>query len=159
MNKIIVLGSLNMDLVMETSKIPSKGETVIGDNFFISPGGKGANQAVCCGKQNVPVYIIGCVGNDSYGEILLENLKKHNVNTNYIKKVENVSTGTAMIILSEKDNRIIVNPGANYKIDIYDVKYALDAIGEPNDVLLVQMEIPEDVVEYSLQYANKSFAS
>ena len=155
MNKILVLGSLNMDLVINTSKIPDKGETIKGNNFFTCPGGKGANQAVSCAKQEKEVYMIGCVGSDFNGGELVNSLNKCNVKTDYIKKLDNISTGVAMIILSDCDNRIIISSGANEKITIDEVKEAIDEIASCGDVLVVQMEIPLNIIEFGLRYAKE----
>ena len=79
MKHIYVLGSLNMDIVFESSVLPKQGETLFGDSFLINAGGKGANQAVACAKQGIPTYLIGAVGNDIFGEELLNTAKKYGV--------------------------------------------------------------------------------
>ncbi len=155
MKKIIVLGSLNMDLVMKASSIPNQGETIEGEDFFITPGGKGANQAVCCGKQGADVTMIGCVGTDHYGEKLINNLKESGVNTQYIKKTNKSSTGVAVILISNHDNRIIVNSGANSYVSKEDVKKAIDDMGQSGNIFITQMEIPFEIVKYGLKYAKE----
>lgn len=149
MNKIVVVGSINVDLVFTSDIRPKAGETVLGNDFRLIAGGKGANQAVAASKLGAEVTMVGCVGNDSNGKFSLENFKKVNVSTSCIEEIENIPTGVANIIVAENDNSIIVVAGANYKVDkaLIDKykKQILDA-----DMVLLQLEIPMDVVEYTL---------
>ena len=150
MKKILVIGSLNMDLVTMSERHPKLGETVIGKSFFQIPGGKGGNQAVAISKLGGDVTMFGCVGKDSYGKILIEELKKNNVNIDYIKKCEK-NTGIATIVVDENaDNSIIVVPGANFELNIGDIDKNIDLIKNA-DIVLLQLEIPIDVVEYILK--------
>lgn len=147
MKKVVVVGSINVDLVF-TSKIrPKPGETVLGDNFSIIPGGKGANQAVAASKLGAKTYMIGCVGKDGNGEFSINNFKSTNVDITAIEQVENSPTGVANIVVAENDNSIIVISGANYKITKQIVDKYKDVI-LASDIVLVQLEIPLDVVEY-----------
>ncbi|PJN88208.1 ribokinase [Bacillus sp. mrc49] len=147
MIKMAVVGSSSMDLVVTSAKRPKAGETVLGDSFITVPGGKGANQAVAAARLGAEVSMIGCVGDDFYGEIILENLKKNGVNTEYVEPVTGSASGTAHIILSEGDNSIIVVKGANDFITPDYVQKAKKAIEEA-DIVMVQQEIPEETVEY-----------
>lgn len=150
MKKILVIGSLNMDLVTMSERHPKLGETIIGKSFFQIPGGKGGNQAVAIAKLGGEVTMFGCVGKDSYGEILIEELKKNNVNIECIKKGEK-NTGIATIVVDENaDNTIIVVPGANFEITTNDIDKNIDLIKNA-DIVLLQLEIPIDVVEYILK--------
>jgi len=150
MKKILVIGSLNMDLVIMSERHPKLGETIIGKSFFQISGGKGGNQAVAISKLGGEVTMFGCVGKDSYGDILIEELKKNNVNIEYIKKVEK-NTGIATIVVDENaDNTIIVIPGANFEITTKDIDKNVDLIKDA-DIVLLQLEIPIDVVEYILK--------
>ena len=109
MKRIYVVGSMSMDLVVSTDQVPSKGETVLGNTFFTTPGGKGANQAVAAARLGDHVHMVGCIGDDTLGKQILENLKHNYVNVEYVKKVEGPS-GTAHITLADNDNSIIVVP-------------------------------------------------
>ena len=114
---IVIIGSINMDLVCRTQHIPRGGETVLGENFMTVPGGKGANQAVAAAKlagRDYPVHMIGRVGEDDFGERLLNGLEQHNVNTRSITVTEGVPTGVALILVDRRgENSITVAPGAN----------------------------------------------
>ncbi len=155
MKKIIVIGSLNMDLVVNTRYMPKIGETIIGLDFKQIPGGKGANQAVAIARLGGNVSMIGKVGNDSFGENLLDALKEDKVVSNHITKENVSSTGIALITVDEEaNNSIIVIPGANYKVTQEEVNEKLELIGEAA-VMVTQLEIPIDVVRYSLKRAKE----
>ena len=147
MGKIVVIGSINVDLVFTSDKRPQAGETVMGKTFSLIPGGKGANQAVAASKLGADTYMIACVGNDSNGEFSLKNLNDMGVNTRGVKIVDEVPTGLANIIVADNDNSIIVIPGANYAIgkDLIDENKNLILLA---DMVLLQLEIPMEVVEY-----------
>ena len=154
MGKVVVIGSINVDLVFTSDIRPRAGETVLGSTFSIIPGGKGANQAVAAAKLGAETYMVGCIGNDSNGEFSLNNLQKLNVNTEGIEVVNNVPTGVANIVVSENDNSIIVIPGANFKVSKELVNKHQELI-ESADIVLLQLEIPLDVVEYTLKLCKK----
>ncbi|TKH05493.1 ribokinase [Peribacillus simplex] len=147
MIRIAVVGSSSMDLVVTSAKRPMAGETVLGESFITVPGGKGANQAVAAARLGAEVSMVGCVGDDVYGEIILDNLKKNHVNTKFVEPVTGSASGTAHITLSEGDNSIIVVKGANDFITPEYVQKAKKVI-EESDIVLVQQEIPEETVEY-----------
>lgn len=146
-SKIVVVGSINADLVAITNKRPLPGETVLGEDFFIVPGGKGANQAVAVSRLGAEVYMVGCIGNDSNGEYLYDSLKNEGVNVDHIKKIPDVSTGTAVITLAEGENSIIVIPGTNYRVTPQIIKDMENVFIEAAMVIL-QLEIPIETVEY-----------
>lgn len=156
MRKIIVVGSLNMDMVINTPRIPKLGETIIGSNFMTIPGGKGANQAVAAAKLGGDVSMIGCVGDDIFGQNLRENLKSCNVDIQNIKGIKNVSTGVAVVTVCDGDNTIILDSGANFKIDCNVIDKISEVIIE-SYMVIIQLEIPQEVVEYviALAYKNK----
>lgn len=154
MKNIYVLGSLNTDLCIESPYVPKKGETIIGNNFIMNGGGKGANQATAASKLGGKVFMCGAVGNDGFGETLLSNLKTAKVNVDCVKKIADAPTGTAVIILSQNDNRIIIDKGANAKVTKSDVDRFLASACE-NDVFLVQLETPIETVGYGLQKAKE----
>lgn len=153
MIRIAVVGSSSMDLVVTSAKRPMAGETVLGESFITVPGGKGANQAVAAARLGAEVSMVGCVGDDVYGEIILDNLKKNHVNTKYVEPVTGSASGTAHITLSEGDNSIIVVKGANDFITPEYVQKAKKVI-EESDIVLVQQEIPEETVEYLADICN-----
>jgi len=152
---ITVIGSLNMDLVTVTEKMPRVGETLVGKEFKQIPGGKGANQADAIAKLNGKVKMIGKVGDDGFGDKLIKSLKTDGVHTKYIKKEQNTSTGIATIMVNrEGDNSIVVVPGANFKLTIEDIDESIEAIRE-SDIVVVQLETPIETVKYSLKKAKE----
>ena len=145
MSKIIVVGSISMDLVMRTKRIPEGGETIFGDSFNIVPGGKGANQAVAIGRLSSVednIYIFGNVGEDTFSADLLSNLQNNNISTEYVGTVPQ-STGVAQITLYGGDNRIIYYPGANNLVKTNDWKNEWELISNASIVVL-QNEIPHE---------------
>ncbi|KOO41098.1 ribokinase [Priestia koreensis] len=153
MAKIAVVGSSSMDLVVTSEKRPGAGETVLGDRFETVPGGKGANQAVAAARLGAEVHMIGCVGDDHYGEIILNNFTENRVLVNNVKPVTDEKSGTAHIILAEGDNSIVVVKGANDHITPSYVEEAAHVLKEA-DIVLIQQEIPEETVEYVSQYCH-----
>lgn len=147
MNRIAVIGSINVDLVVEAKKRPIKGETIFGDGFSIVAGGKGANQAVAIARLGGNVKMFGCVGYDVYADAMINNLKENGVDVANVRKINDVSTGVAVITVAENDNSIIVVKGANEYVDIEYIKSMKDEILKANYVL-IQYEIPMETVEY-----------
>ncbi|WP_027414915.1 ribokinase [Aneurinibacillus terranovensis] len=152
--KITVIGSINMDLVVKTDRVPKMGETVLGSQFLTTPGGKGANQAVACARLGADVTMVGCVGDDVFGRQLVENLRKENISTENVEPVTFLSTGIACITVQDGDNSIIVVPGANYAIDEEKIQQVEHLIKESN-LLLLQLEIPLKSVELAVDIAHK----
>jgi ribokinase len=152
--RITVLGSLNMDLVTVTEKMPQQGETITGQAFSTFPGGKGANQAVAAARLGAEVYMLGKVGNDLFGSKLKEILIQENVNVNFVETATNNVTGTASIIISNHDNRIIVVPGANKEVTPEWIISHEEQIRK-SDILLLQLEIPLESVKKAAQIAKK----
>ncbi len=149
--RIAVVGSINMDMTVIAERIPLKGETLRGDHISLIPGGKGANQAVAMAKLGAEVELFGCVGDDSNGNMLLENLKRAGVKTEHIQIIGQKSTGTAFITVAENDNTIVVIPGANGMVDrkyIDSIKSYL----ENYDMIVLQHEIPLDTVHYVVDF-------
>lgn len=151
MAKIAVIGSINMDLVAETDIIPKKGETVLGNNFFTSPGGKGANQAVAAARLGGKVSIFGSIGNDQNGLSLKENLMNEMVDVNHLNIVDHVASGVAIIEICENDNRIIVVPGANHYTNVEYLTKVSEALLS-YDVILMQLEIPIESIQFIIQF-------
>jgi ribokinase len=152
--RITVLGSLNMDLVTVTEKMPLQGETITGQAFSTFPGGKGANQAVAAARLGAEVNMLGKVGNDLFGKKLKEILTQENVNVDFVDVTTNKETGTASIIISDDDNRIIVVPGANNEVTPEWVSFHEEQIRK-SDILLLQLEIPLESVKNAAQIAKK----
>ncbi|GEM01086.1 ribokinase [Halolactibacillus halophilus] len=149
--QVTVIGSINLDMVTTSDRIPHQGETMMGTGFNTVPGGKGANQAVAAARLGADVTMIGCVGDDPFGKVLIENLQREGVLTDYVEPVTDVPSGVATILVSDGDNRIIVTPGANdYVTPTYVEKY-LDVIDQSNIVVL-QLEIPLKTIEYVTGY-------
>ena len=153
MKNIYVFGSINTDLVCETSRFPMQGETLIGTDFFTAQGGKGANQAVAASRLGGKVKMAGKVGNDIFGTASISSLKEAGVDVEHISQVDGPS-GTAIIVLCEHDNRIVINPGANGLVDRSDVDTFL-AGASRGDIFVTQLENPVDVIGYALEAAHK----
>lgn len=155
MKNIVVVGSLNMDLIVEVDRVPKIGETIKGENMNYLIGGKGCNQAVAASRLGNKVKMIGCVGDDSFGNEILNHLKKDGVNVESIKKVDNISTGIATIFKMKYDNSIIVIPAANNYCSKELIDENIDVIKNA-DILITQLEIPIETVEYVLKIAKEN---
>ncbi len=154
--KTCVVGSLNMDLVATVDRFPKPGETIIGNDFATYPGGKGGNQAVALGRLGADVLMVGKVGNDLFGEQYLNNLKMNGVSSDTVKVHEGISTGIAVIeVDSTSENRIVVIPGANGKVDRTLIDENWDLM-EARDIFLFQLEIPLDTILYTMERLNKA---
>ena len=128
MKNICVIGSLNMDLVVNVDTMPKPGQTIIGSNFKEVPGGKGANQAVAMARLNGNVSMIGKVGEDGFGQTLINSLKNDKVDTTYIQTAKG-ATGVALITVDKNaQNAIVVAPGANFELTKNDIDKNIDCI-------------------------------
>ena len=147
---ILVVGSLNADLVVKSPRFPQPGETISGDDLQIIPGGKGANQAVAAAKLGAQVAMIGRVGSDSFASFLVENLNANQVDTSHVLKTDS-ATGTAIIVVdAHGQNSIVLSPGANGKVSPADVDPASFLT---SNLLLLQLEIPTPTVLHAAQQA------
>lgn len=153
MSKVVVLGSLNMDVSIEADRIPSAGETLEGRDLLLGPGGKGANQAVASARMGAETLMIGSVGSDLFGSELIDSLAHAGVSTGYIKREAGDATGTAVVIRSSGDNRIIVSQGANHSLGVREVGDALSVVAQPDDILLTQLECAPLVVWEAIRHA------
>lgn len=150
---IHVLGSLNMDLVCQTPRLPMPGETLLGHHFQTLAGGKGANQAVAAARLGGKTTMVGRVGDDEFGQALIDSLKHAQVNTHNVIVDSTTSTGVASIVVDNAgNNQIVVVPGANGKVDASDVQRLAQQF-QPGDLLLLQLEIPLPVVVAAAQAA------
>ena len=143
-----------MDLVVKSPRIPAIGETVLGGDFIMTPGGKGANQAVAAAKLAAQVFFIAKLGDDIFGTKSLANLKKEGVNTKYVVQTNEAPSGVALIMVDEKgNNSIVVAPGANQKLQPEDVRKAQSDIASCGAVV-AQLEVPPASVESAAKLAN-----
>ena len=153
--KLLVVGSANMDLVAQTPRCPQPGESVIGRAFHTVCGGKGANQAVAAARLGAPTWFAGCVGSDAFGEMQREALAAAGVNVAHLKTHPTEPTGTALICVADTgQNSIVVVPSANFGFSPTDVE-ALAPVMEEVDAVLVQLEIPMETVEATLDLARR----
>lgn len=151
---ITVIGSLNYDILMKQERLPMKGETYVADSVSYEGGGKGANQAVQCAKLGVPTYLIGKVGNDNFGDILTNKLIEYGVKTDYIERSLK-DTGLGIVhVLEDGAVYASIITGANYDVSVEDVE-RLEAIILKSKIIILQMEIPINVVEYIIAKANR----
>lgn len=154
MARVVVVGSINMDMVVATETFPRLGETLFGSRFSTHPGGKGANQAVAAARLGAHVTMIGCVGNDAFGGEMKATLEREGVDTRYVSTGRE-ATGIASITVSGGDNAIIVVPGANHELSPADIDRASDAFAQA-DVILAQLETPLDTVLHAARRARES---
>jgi ribokinase len=154
MKPIIVFGSINMDLVTKTPRLPAAGETITGYNFFTAGGGKGANQAVAAARLGIPTQIVGRVGGDEFGRQLLADLQTAGVQTDGVLVEETTSSGVAVITVDDAgENNIIIIPGANGQLNETDVARLSDRLPGAA-ALLMQLEIPLPIVQLAAQAAH-----
>jgi len=143
-----------MDLVIKTPRIPAVGETILGEDFIMTPGGKGANQAVAAAKLGAEVYFIAKLGDDVFAEQSLSNFKKEAVNTKYVIQTNEAPSGVALITVDDAGNNVIVvAPGANQMLSPEDVRRAESDISS-SGALVAQLEVPLETVEFAAQLAN-----
>ncbi|HWR65754.1 MAG TPA: ribokinase [Bellilinea sp.] len=153
MGIITVIGSLNMDLVVRTPHAPKAGETLAGTDFHLIPGGKGANQAVAAARAGAAVRMVGCIGEDAFGPLMLDSLMAAGVEVSGVSRLSDVATGTATIIVEDGgQNRIIVVPGANGKLTPDFIQRQWLTI-QQSDLILLQHEIPLATVHAVIEQA------
>lgn len=156
MTRIAVVGSLNMDLVIRTPRLPAPGETILGREFTTAPGGKGANQAVAAAKLGASVAMVGRVGTDSFGRALRESLRVDAVDTANVFADDLAATGVAVIQVDDGgQNTIVVASGANAYVTRADIDTSRAALISAN-ALVVQLEVPLDTVTHALQLAHEA---
>lgn len=151
MNKITVIGSISTDFVATTAVLPEMGETVEGENFERSFGGKGANQAVAIGRLGGHVEMIGAVGEDTFGKELLSNLSDNHVLNENVERVTGFQSGAAIITLHKNDNAIIYVAGANNQMPHLKTDTVLDAIKQ-SDLVVIQNEMPQKQIDQVIDY-------
>ena len=153
MGKILVVGSLNVDMVMNVDHMPAEGETILCDGMTLVPGGKGANQACAAGRLGTDVAMLGAIGDDDYGALQLKSLSEAGVEVGGLLKKEGQNTGTAFITVNKSgNNSIVVVPGANSAFRPEDIE-ANRVLIEQCEIMILQLEIPLDTVCYAAKLA------
>ena len=152
-NRIVVIGSSNTDMVIRTKNLPRPGETVLGGTFFMNPGGKGANQAVACARLGGAVTFVCKTGNDVFGHQAYQLFDDEGINASYVFSDAKNPSGVALILVDDNaENSIAVASGSNNNLLTSDIDNSLDAI-ENAEILLMQLEIPLKTIEYAAQIA------
>jgi ribokinase len=154
MIRVVVVGSINMDMITQTPRFAGPGETLLGERFFTAPGGKGANQAIAAARLGAEVALIGALGDDATGAQLHYGLAQEGVALEQVRRLFDCASGTASITIADGENQIIVVPAANARVTPQQVEQAQDLIRRA-DVVLVQMEIPLETVEATLRLGQR----
>jgi ribokinase len=154
MTRIVVVGSINMDLVTQSPRFPGPGETILGERFVTVPGGKGANQAVAAARLGAEVALVGALGEDTFGQQLRAGLAAERIQLDHVARLDDGASGTASITIAGGENQIIVVPGANARVTPAQVERARELIDRA-DAVLVQMEIPLETVEATLRLGHR----
>lgn len=153
--KITVVGSSNLDMVINTPNFPKPGETIMGNEFNMFSGGKGANQAVTASRLGGDVSFVSKVGNDNFGDKAVNGFNEDNINSEYVFRDQKLASGVAFILINETgQNSIVVAPGANNSLSVEDIDASKPAI-ENTDIVLVQLEIQLKTVEHVLNVAHQ----
>ena len=157
MNKISVLGIFVADISFSGNKIPSIGETILGDSYNVGPGGKGCNQAIAIARLGGDVNFISKIGNDDYGQLAINTLKQNNIDTSTIIQSPDHQTGVAGILVDKKTGKNAINviPGVSSTLTIEEVNKNIDKI-KNSKIFLTQLEIPKEVTLHSLKIAKEN---
>ncbi|MCO4856546.1 ribokinase [Herbaspirillum sp. WGmk3] len=154
---IVIIGSVNMDLVLRVPRMPLPGETLAGDKFMTIPGGKGANQAVACARLAAPgtsVAMVACVGDDAFGGQMRQSITACGIDDRYIDEVAGEATGIASIMVdANAQNSIVIAAGANGRLDVERIERARPVI-EQASIMLLQLEVPMETVIHSIELAH-----
>lgn len=156
MNRVAVIGSSNTDMVVKTSRFPAPGETVLGGDFFMFPGGKGANQAVAAARMGADVRFFCIVGDDPFGHQALSGYAREGIQTDSIRIEKRVASGIALITVNDAgENEIVVAPGANAKLT---AQYLAEQAGQlkNSDLALAQLEIPLPAIRHLAQFCREN---
>ena len=150
---VVVVGSSNTDMVVQSDRIPRPGETVTGGTFLVAQGGKGANQAVAAARLGIPVLFVAKVGNDMFGDEAVEHYQQESINTDWIFRSPSAATGVALILVDKNgENLISVASGANYELTPADVRRAEQDIAGAS-LLIIQLEVPLETVQEAAKIA------
>jgi ribokinase len=154
-NRIVVIGSSNVDLLMKMGHLPEKGETVTDATFMQVYGGKGANQAVAASRAGGNVSFVNCVGEDAYTPQMVRNFKDDGIDTRFVFNESGIASGHALIMIDDHGmNYLSVSPGANYRLTPAKIEEALPVIDEAA-IIVMQYEIPEETIKYVIDLANE----
>jgi ribokinase len=154
-NKIVVIGSSNVDMIMKMDHLPEKGETVTDAEFFQVYGGKGANQAVAAARADGHVAFVNCVGEDAYTPQMVKNYQDYGIDTSFVFHEKGIASGHALVMIGDAGmNYLSVAPGANYKLTPEKIETAMSLIEEAA-VIVMQYEIPGETIKYVIDLANK----
>jgi ribokinase len=154
MQNILVIGSSNTDMVIKTERFPIPGETIIGGEFFMFPGGKGANQAVAASRLGGRVTLLCKIGMDVFGSQAVDGFLKENINVDHVITDQQHASGVALIMVNQQgENKIVVASGANAALLEKDIEKVLPAILDKADIVLLQLEIPVSTTEFIVQKA------
>jgi ribokinase len=153
--RILVVGSINMDLLTQAPRFPQPGETLLGEGFVTVPGGKGANQAVAAARLGAEVALVGALGRDAFGDQLHAGLREEGIDLRHVHRLDDRASGTASITVAGGENQIVVVPAANAGLTPAHVEAAREAFARA-DAVLVQMEIPLDAVEATLRLGQRT---
>lgn len=153
MPKVIVFGSMNMDLSIDAPRVPAAGETLAGSGFITAAGGKGANQAVAAARLGADVRMLAAIGADGFGDELASGLTGAGVDVSGVRRLSDVTTGVAVILRTAGENRIVLHAGANHALAVADVTADLRRIGEKNDIFVTQGECDPKATEAALHAA------
>jgi ribokinase len=152
---IVVIGSINMDLVARTPRIPLAGQTLIGSGFTTTPGGKGANQAVAIARMGYPVHMVGAVGDDVFGSALMDNLAEAGVDATTVARVEGPSGVAPILVADNGENSIVVVQGANGKVDPAQIDRSASLIRSAG-IVLYQLELPMATINHAIAVCAES---
>lgn len=151
--KVVVIGSLNYDIILKTDRLPLKGETHNAEHMQCCCGGKGGNQAVQCSRLGIKTYMVGCVGNDCFGDLLIHGLEAYDVDTAYVRRTSSASGMGIVHALHDGSVYATITRGANYIIEKADIDKIAHLLDEQT-ILILQMEIPAEVVKYAIKTAS-----
>ncbi len=153
---VVVVGSSNTDLVIRAPTIPAPGETLLGGDLAVVPGGKGANQAVAAARLGAEVTFVACIGADSFGDASMNRFVDEGIDVSHVRRDASRPSGAALIVVAEGgENAIVVAPGSNDSLTVRDIDDAAESI-RAADVLLVQLETPVEVVAHALAVAREA---
>lgn len=153
---VIVVGSMTTDVTTFSERVPERGETILGDEFTLVLGGKGANQAIAAGRAGAPAHIVGCVGDDIFRDIVRAGLEDAGVDTAHVREVAGVGTGIAHIrVDAAGENDIVMVPRANSELSEADIDRAFDAVGSRCAVMLTQLETPYTLTRHAVERAKR----
>ncbi len=156
MGRIVVIGSSNTDMVVKTRRFPKPGETILGGDFFMFPGGKGANQAVAAARLGAPVTFICALGDDLFGTNAIAHYKQEGIDLQGVQKLEGQASGIALITIDEKgENEIVVAPGANNLLSPAHLQEQKPLLAEAS-ILLTQLETPLNILTSLVAYCRES---